>query len=231
MKTKQIEIFFKVLEKFKQLENNHTSPLPRLIFIFKNPLGYNIYFGIRKKEEKNLEKAANGTEEDFIKKYYEDILVPYTGVYQGNVSEDELDYILYIFNMKYIGAIFHSFDKEEKIIEFWSNQMNTTIYIPEKKGPTSIKEHVEGTKLNTMKYALMMPNEKTLSINQKKVLSIGDYIAILNYFKNSKEPSILSAYRFTYQDFIKHILVLSSANPNKENNSTHFETAEEFLKR
>ena len=204
-----IELFFQVLEKMNNLEAKKSQNIIRktAIYIFKNRYGYNLYFGLQT-DLPQAYQMAKKSEQEFTSNSYKKVFLQATGVFLGTITEEELNYILFIFNKKYSvtkGPFPSDLDKEH-IIRFDTNVdtlINTSIFISEENAPQAINEHMRGIKDNYFRLHKMDREERKL-IHMNATLSPQDYLTMLEIMKyyNPKDY-LIKAYKLSYLEFME----------------------------
>lgn len=211
MNLSKADNFFRILEKFTQMDriNSRGRIAGISIPIFKTKQGtYNIYFGINPDITVPNEENLNN-EETFLQGKHKHIIKEGTGVCLENVSEMELNYILFAFNMKYnVTEGPFSNLTTKRVIRFSSNGVlfpAINIYFHK----DSIRydflvQHYEGIKRNYFKYQEWQnKNQVKLQLLDNYKVSYEKYIKMLKFYINSLTLNpILTAYSKSYEEFI-----------------------------
>ena len=237
-----VEMFFKVLEKMEQLESkkNKNKIRKTSILIFKNGTSYNIYFGLASDYLTVTEfyKSIKSTEKEFIAENYKNFFLPNTVIYLGTVNEEELNYILFIFNKKYSVATgpFATTEAKERIVSFHTHpctNIHASIEVSEENAPMAIKEHIRGTKENYFTLNALNDTERIKSIKSNELFSHQDYTTMLDMLKyHEPENYLKKAYSLSYLAFMEYTSTWKSNHISiEEAESKEFMSATEFLKR
>lgn len=235
---KNVEMFFNVLAKMNNLEvkKNQNKIRNTSIFIFKSGVGYSIYFGISNDLPKDISKIAKSSEQEFTKENYKKAFLPNTGIFLGTVSEQELNYILFVFNKKY-SVTTGPFISDDRVTSFHTSPETSTyasISISEENALQAMNEHIRGTKDNYFKLNAMTDKDRRETVNMSEIVSPQDYILMLDMIKLSEPENYLrKAYSFSYPEFIKYASTKRTRFTHniEENKFEEFVTAEEFLGR
>ena len=238
---KNIELFFKVLDKMDILEakKNQNKIRNTSIFVFKGGVGYSIYFGVSNDLPKDIYNIAKSSEQEFTKEHYKKVFLPNTAIFLGTITEQELNTILFAFNKKYSVTTgpFKSNEDKEKVVSFRTHPETSTyasITIAIDNAPSAIKEHIRGTKDNYFKLNAMKDNDRRETVKISEICSPQDYVTMLNTIKYSEPENYLrKAYSFSYLEFMEYAITRkNSFNQNvDEKEIPEFIGAEEFLKR
>ena len=235
MNEKNIKTFFACLEKFQNLENRNGRDT--YILIYKTALGYNLYFGLASNNHKELSKLINGREEVF-KENYQNLLVPNSGVFLASVSEEELNGILYAYNMKYsvtISPTLSTYEKED-FIRFRTHpglEVKAQIFISPSNAPASIEEHIQGTIDIFYKLESLKTEEKYQTIKLNSIRNYQDFVTMLNLISahELKNP-ITKAYNFTPSEFLEYSSsIIQKKKITSKNIEEDFINALDFIRR
>ena len=235
MNEKNIKTFFACLEKFQNLENRNGRDT--YILIYKTALGYNLYFGLASNNHKELSKLINGREEVF-KENYQNLLVPNSGVFLASVSEEELNGILYAYNMKYsvtTSPTLSTYEKED-FIRFRTHpglEVKAQIFISPSNAPASIEEHIKGTKDKFFKLESLKTEEKYQMVKLNSTRNYQDYITMLKLINaNERKNPIRKAYNFTPNEFLEYSAsIIQRKIPAQKDIEVDFENALDFIRR
>ncbi len=236
---KNVEMFFNVLAKMNNLEakKNQNKIRKTSIFIFKSGVGYSIYFGISNDLPKNISKIAKSSEQEFTKENYKKAFLPNTGIFLGTVSEQELNYILFVFNKKYSVTTGPFISDDDRVTSFHTSPETSTyasISISEENALQAMNEHIRGTKDNYFKLNTMTDKDRRETVNMSEIVSPQDYITMLDMIKYTKVENYLrKAYSLSYLEFMEYALKRRNTFSSNilGNNFKEFVTAEEFLRR
>ena len=235
MNEKIVKTFFACLEKFQNLENRNVKDT--YILIYKTALGYNLYFGLASNNHKELSKLINN-EEEIFKANYQSLLVPNSGVFLSSVSEEELNNILYAYNMKYSvtkAPTLSTYEKENfiRLRTHPTLDIKAQIFMSFSNAPSSIEEHLKGTMDKFFKLESLKPEEKNQMIKLNRARNYQDYMTMFSLIcANERNNPIRKAYNITPTEFLEYSSSLTSKKILiKENTKGNFENAEDFLKR
>jgi len=202
-------IFFEILEKFRNYGAVIKGEISIPIFKGEND-NYNMYFLFNMKSI-NIENLMYEYDEYFCEEISHNpnnicISLP-------NVTKEELNYILFAFNMKYsvVTNTLENFDEKE-IISFCTNHnlsINYKIYVHKNTLKDDLLQHFEGTKYNFFKYNNSLSSKTKVIYNSKQ--SYEKYIEMLNHYILD-ELQIKEAYLCSYDEFEEN-----KKNNKKEN--------------
>lgn len=237
---RNVDIFFKVLEKFNNLENKKVGNVIKAteIVIYKNNKGFNIYFGIRNDNCHLFHNYIVKSEEEFVQDGTKSAFIPNTCVYLENVSETELDAILFLFNKKYsvTNGPFATFFDKLQIVQFTASpdsMINTSIWLNSRNVPLSIKIHLNGTKNAYFKFAVMSYSKRREEIKASEKISYKEYIQMLETMKSNNATSYLvEAYNLSYKEYLDYLSKLEVLEKEQSiTDCTSLLSAQDFLKR
>ena len=191
MNDKNVKTFFTCLEKFQNLKNRNDRDI--YILIYKATLGYNLYFGLASNNPQELSNLINAPEEEF-KKNYQKLLIPHSGVFLANISEEELNNILYAYNMKYSvikPPALSTYEKENFICFRTHPGLNAKakIFISPSNAPTSIEEHIQGTIDIFYKLESLKTEEKYQTIKLNSIRNYQDIFVLAAVYNRDRNSS------------------------------------------
>lgn len=234
---RNVDVFFRVLERFNDFESKKYGYIKNVeIIVFKNEKGYNIYFGLRNNDCLFFGEQVVRGEQNFVHNGINKAFLPNTGVYLENVSEEELDTILFVFNKKY-SATLGFFDSLKKIynkskIDTFSTspelELYTTIWIDKNNSPLNINKHLLGSKDAYSKIML-----KTAAIRKSEIwynakVDYNEYVEMLKTLKNLDATDYLAlAYKLPYYAYFAYLNDLGISTDGLNS----LVSASEFLKR
>lgn len=235
MNDKNVKTFFTCLEKFQNLKNRNDRDI--YILIYKATLGYNLYFGLASNNPQDLSNLINAPEEEF-KKNYQKLLIPHSGVFLANISEEELNNILYAYNMKYSvikPPALSTYEKENFICFRTHHGLNAKakIFISPSNAPTSIEEHIQGTIDIFYKLESLKTEEKYQTIKLNSIRNYQDFVTMLNLISayELKNP-ITKAYNFTPSEFLEYSSsIIQKKKITSKNIEEDFINALDFIRR
>lgn len=215
MKRSKIDDFFTALEMFikeTKLKNTLSCKYEIIIPIFKNHSGkYNIYYGIRASScsESTEKNTIFGTEKEFLSSYNKKMLERgTTGVCLENVSESELNEILFAFNMKFFASLGYKDNSELSVVKFSSSidttkafdNLCTSISIAFAKNIIDkdiLQKHYEGAKVNRF-FSTEIYEKRNLEPEINKMYYEIDYKYYLDILRKTEKIDLLNSMKKAY---------------------------------
>lgn len=195
--TKNIKYFFTIIDSF--IKNQKKNKMPILIFKNENN-NYSCVFMINSILSDNTKCLLKMNYDDVKNKFQKYISLE-------NINIFELNYILYIFNMKYnvLTNVFDEFNKKN-IIDFYSCGAifnDISIHISKDiMNKDILEQHFIGTKNNSFKYDKWVYNDSVKEeLRNNSSISYEEYCKILNYYYNNSKNPIKDAYSYSFKNF------------------------------